>query len=237
MKPYVINNSRGVNVQGMFNEIAPYYDFLNHLLSLGTDMFWRKKAIKLLKPYKPELILDIATGTGALAIEALSLNPKQITGVDVSQKMINIAKKKIIRKKIENKILFKIAKAEELPFADGAFDIITVAFGVRNFYCLEKGLTEMCRVLKNGGVTAILEFSIPSIIILKHIYLFYFKNILPVIGKIISKNKVAYSYLPETVMNFPQGNEFADILKKTGFKNIRLKRLSLGICTIYLAEK
>ncbi len=226
-----------VDVRQMFNDIAPNYDFLNHFLSAGSDKHWRKKTIKLLRPFQPKQILDIATGTGDLAIEALSLNPEHVTGVDISEEMLKVALKKIEGKKIGDMISLKQAASEDLPFAESTFDAVTVAFGVRNFNDLHKGLEEIFRVLKNDGVAAILEFSVPSAFPMKQIYLFYFRHILPLIGKIVSKNKMAYKYLPETVISFPQGKEFRGILEKVGFTKNRAKRLSGGICSIYIAEK
>ena len=237
MKQVPVYNPRDVDVRKMFNDIAPKYDFLNHFLSAGIDKCWRRKTIRLLKPYNPKQILDIATGTGDLAIKALSLNPDLVTGVDISEEMLKIADKKIEKKKLKNKISLLQASSEALPFANSTFDAATVAFGVRNFKNLEKGIEEIYRVLKKGGVVAILEFSTPSSFPVKQLYLFYFKRILPFIGKIVSKNKNAYIYLPETVLAFPQGKEFTGLLEKIGFSNVKYLRLSLGISTIYLAEK
>jgi demethylmenaquinone methyltransferase/2-methoxy-6-polyprenyl-1,4-benzoquinol methylase len=237
MKKATKYNLQEVDVRKMFNDIAPHYDFLNHFLSAGTDKRWREKTISLLKPYNPEQILDVATGTGDLAIQAISLNPQKITGVDISEEMLKIACKKISQKKFENRIYFQKASSEDLPFADKTFNAVTVAFGVRNFSNLEKGLQEIYRVLKKSGVVVILEFSVPAAFPMKPLFLFYFRKILPIIGKIVSKNKTAYNYLPETVMSFPQGKEFTTILEKTGFVKTRIKRLSAGICTIYVAEK
>lgn len=237
MKQTTAYNSDKVDVRQMFNDIAPHYDFLNHFLSAGTDKRWREKTIGLLKPYNPEQILDIATGTGDLAIQAISLNPQIVMGVDISEEMLKIAGKKIIQKNLENRIFLQKAASEDLPFADETFNAATVAFGVRNFYNLEKGLQEIYRVLKKSGVVVILEFSVPAAFPMKQLYLLYFRKILPMIGKIVSKNKTAYTYLSETVMSFPQGKEFTTILEKTGFIKTRVKRLSAGICTIYVAEK
>ncbi|MFA4850955.1 MAG: bifunctional demethylmenaquinone methyltransferase/2-methoxy-6-polyprenyl-1,4-benzoquinol methylase UbiE [Bacteroidales bacterium] len=237
MRQPVVFNPAEINVKKMFNNIAPHYDFLNHFLSAGTDKRWREKTIRLLKPYNPEQILDIATGTGDLAIQAISLNPHKVTGVDISEEMLKIAGKKIIQKNLENRIFFQKAASEDLPFADETFNAVTVAFGVRNFFNLEKSLQEIYRVLKKSGVVVILEFSVPAAFPMKPLFLLYFRKILPMIGKIVSKNKTAYTYLPETVMSFPQGKEFTTILEKTGFIKTRIKRLSAGVCTIYVAEK
>lgn len=237
MKNSATHNPQTTNVEQMFNDIAPHYDFLNHFLSGGTDKRWRRKAISLLKKYNPQNILDVATGTGDFALAALKLNPKKITGIDTSEEMLKIAEKKILQKKVQDKIFLASGRSENLFFPDKSFDAVIVAFGVRNFNNMELGIKEMYRVLNNKGVAVILEFSKPSQFPMKHAFLFYFRRILPFIGKLVSKNSIAYTYLPETVMNFPQGNEFADILKKTGFGKVKILKLSGGICSIYLAEK
>jgi demethylmenaquinone methyltransferase / 2-methoxy-6-polyprenyl-1,4-benzoquinol methylase len=237
MKPATAYNPRDVDVKQMFNDIAPKYDFLNHFLSAGTDRRWRKKTIRMMKPYQPKQILDIATGTGDLAIEALSLNPDHITGTDISEGMLKIAEKKIHQKNASGKFSVQQAAAEELPFPESTFDAAMVAFGVRNFRDLEKGLAEIFRVLKKDGVVAILEFSTPSSFPLKQLYLLYFRKILPFIGRLVSKNNMAYTYLPDTVLSFPQGKRFTDLLLKTGFSDPLNKRLSFGICSLYFAVK
>ena len=236
-KQAIAYNPQEVDVRQMFNDIAPKYDFLNHFLSAGIDKRWRKKTIALLKPFQPKHILDIATGTGDLAIEALSLNPEHIIGTDISEGMLKLAKNKIEQKKISDKISLQLAASENLPFTDSSFDAVTVAFGVRNFNNLDKGLSEIFRVLKNGGVAAILEFSVPSSFPMKQLYLFYFKKALPFIGKFVSKNNMAYTYLPETVLSFPQGKDFVKHLENTGFLKNNFKKLNAGICSIYIAEK
>lgn len=228
---------QSTDVEQMFNDIAPHYDFLNHFLSGGTDKRWRRKAIRLLQKYHPENILDVATGTGDFAIAALKLNPEKITGIDISEEMLKIAEKKIRQKKAEDKIFLTTGHSDKLPFPDSSFDAVTVAFGVRNFTNLEQGMKEMWRVLNEKGVALILEFSKPAVFPMKQAYLFYFRRILPLLGKIISKNSFAYSYLPETVMNFPQGKAFEEIIKRSGFDKVKTYKLSGGICSIYLAEK
>jgi demethylmenaquinone methyltransferase / 2-methoxy-6-polyprenyl-1,4-benzoquinol methylase len=228
---------QSTNVEQMFNDIAPHYDFLNHFLSGGTDKRWRKKAIRLLAKYHPKHILDVATGTGDFALAALKLNPETITGIDISSKMLKIAEKKILLKQVQNKISLVNGQSEDLPFPEKSFDAVTVAFGVRNFNDLEKGISEMHRVLKEKGVAVILEFSMPSVFPVKQAYLFYFRKILPLVGKAVSKNSSAYSYLPDTVINFPQGEAFTAMVIKSGFSKVRTYRLSGGICSIYLAEK
>ncbi len=227
----------------MFNNIAANYDFLNHFLSLGIDILWRRKAIRVLKEYFSEKnitggrILDIATGTGDFAIEAIKLNPDKITGVDISEKMLAAGKEKIKKLFLENKIELLQADSENLPFSDKSFDAITVGFGVRNFENIETGLFEMNRVLKEKGIAIILEFSKPEKFPIKQIYNFYFKNILPLAGRIISKDSRAYTYLPESVFAFPSGNPFLEIMNKTGFRNLKQIPLSFGIASLYIGKK
>ena len=221
----------------MFNNISRRYDMLNHLLSFGVDIIWRKKAIKMLKPYKPQLILDIATGTADFAIEALALNPQKVIGVDISEGMLAVGRKKIAKMGLQDKIELQTGDSEKLLFSDNKFDAIIVSFGVRNFENLEKGLEDMYRVLKPGGTTVIVEFSKPTVFPFKQLYNFYFKYILPLIGKIISKDNAAYSYLPESVQAFPYGDKFLEALKKTGYKNTACRPLTFGISSIYLGQK
>jgi len=190
-------------VAEMFDNIAHKYDFLNHILSLGIDILWRKKAIRLLKPYQPKQMLDIATGTGDFALEALALNPDKIIGADISRDMLAVGVEKIKKKGHQDKISFQYGDSENLPFETNTFDAITVSFGVRNFEDLEKGLSDMRRVLKPKGAVAIIEFSKPQAFPIKQLYNFYFKNILPALGKLISKDARAYTYLPESVAAFP----------------------------------
>lgn len=224
-------------IAGMFNNIAHRYDFLNHFLSVGIDTLWRKKVVKLLAPGKPSTILDIATGTGDLAITAIRLHPKQITGIDISAGMLKIGVEKIRQKGLSDIITLQEADSENLPFENESYDAVMVAFGVRNFENLEKGLSEMARVLKTGGKCAILEFSKPETFPIKQLYQFYFLKILPGVGKIFSKDDSAYTYLPESVNEFPSGKSFLTILTKTGFKNPVQYKLSFGIASIYLVEK
>ena len=221
----------------MFNNISKRYDLLNHILSLGIDILWRKKAIKMLKPYKPKLILDIATGTGDFAIEALALDPDQVIGVDISEGMLAMGKEKIKKKGLEDKITLEMGDSEKLLFEDNKFDAVIVSFGVRNFENLEAGLRDMYRVLKPGGTTVIVEFSKPETFPLKQGYNFYFKSVLPIIGKLISKDNAAYTYLPESVQQFPYGKQFLAILDKVGFKQTRCKKLAFGISSIYIGKK
>ena len=229
--------SKKQQVADMFNNISKRYDFLNHFLSLGIDILWRKKAIKQLKAHQPKLILDIATGTGDLAIEALKLNPDKIIGVDISEGMLEVGRKKMIELGVEDQIEMRLGDSEQLLFEDNKFDAVIVAFGVRNFENLEKGLADMKRVLKDGGKLVILEFSKPTKFAMKQLYCFYFKAILPLLGKVVSSDNSAYTYLPESVAEFPYGQQFLDILEKTGYKDTQCKPLTFGISSIYTASK
>lgn len=225
-------------VADMFNNIARTYDFLNHFLSLGIDIIWRKKAINELKKDKPALILDVATGTGDFAFEALAaLKPEKIVGVDISQGMLDIAAQKIAKRNLSNQFEVKLGDSEKLPFNDAEFDAVTVAYGVRNFENLEKGLADMLRVLKPGGKAVVLEFSKPKSFPIKQLYNFYFNYITPGIGKIFSKDSRAYSYLPESVAAFPDGKNFVTLMDKVGFKHTKNRPLAFGICSIYTGIK
>lgn len=229
--------SKKEQVARMFDNISPKYDLLNHVLSLGIDIAWRKKAIRLLKKDQPKLMLDIATGTGDFAIEALALNPDKIIGVDISEGMLEVGRQKMIKKGYADKIEMKSGDSENLPFEDNMFDAIIVAFGVRNFENLEKGLSDMYRVLKPGGKAVILEFSKPRMFPFKQIYQFYFKWVLPKIGRLISRDNAAYTYLPESVQAFPDGKDFTSILDKIGYQETQCKPLTLGISSIYIGKK
>lgn len=224
-------------VANMFNRIARYYDFLNHFLSLNRDKKWRSKAIDELIKYEPKFILDVATGTADLAIEAVRLNPDKIIGIDISEEMLDIGREKIGKMKLSQKIELQRGDSEKLPFAENTFDAVIVAFGVRNFEDLSRGLSEILRVLKSGGNVVILEFSKPYRFPFKQLFGFYFNNILPIIGKIISRDSKAYRYLPDSVKNFPDGDNFIEILKDVGFTFTNYKVLSFGICTIYTGRK
>lgn len=229
--------SKKEQVADMFNNIAGKYDFLNHFLSLGIDKGWRKKAIATIAPIQPKQILDVATGTGDLAIEAAKLNPEHITGIDIAAQMLDVGREKLKEKGLDKMISMQVGDSEALPFADNNFDAITCAYGVRNFEHLEKGLAEMSRVMRPGGRLAILEFSHPKKFPVKQGYHFYFKYILPTLGKLVSKHSTAYSYLPESVMAFPEGERFCEILTKCGFKDAKARPLTLGITTLYTATK
>lgn len=238
VKPYNEGESKKAQVSRMFNRIAPYYDFLNRLLSLGIDTIWRKKAIDQLKGLPNKIILDVATGTADVALEtAKRLQPEKIIGIDISNEMLEIGRKKISKKGLETTIELQEGDSENLPFADNTFDAITVAFGVRNFENLEKGLGEMYRVLKSGGRLVVLEFSKPTVFPIKQIFNGYFRYILPQIGRLSSKDPRAYRYLYESVQSFPDGDDFLNILHKTGYKSNKCIPLTLGICSIYVGEK
>ncbi len=230
--------SKKEQVAEMFDDIAGRYDFLNRFLSAGIDIRWRKKAIGYLKDINPSTILDVATGTGDLAIMAADLlNPKKITGIDISEGMLEIGRKKIKKLGLENRIELLKGDSEAITFADNTFDAVTVAFGVRNFQHLENGLSEMQRVLKPGGKLIILEFSKPKLPFVRSFYNFYMKIVTPNMGKLFSKNRSAYKYLDESIKKFPEGKNFTRILDNTGFKKTFSKPLSLGICTIYCGVK
>jgi demethylmenaquinone methyltransferase/2-methoxy-6-polyprenyl-1,4-benzoquinol methylase len=238
VKPY--NNessSKKEEVAEMFNNISKRYDFLNHFLSLGIDKIWRKKAIKQLREIEPKKILDIATGTGDFAIAAMKLKPTEVIGVDISQGMLDVGIEKMKRKGLDDVIQMRIGDSEQLPFEDGYFDALTVGFGVRNYENLEKGLTDMLRVLRPGGKAIILEFSKPKKFPMKQLFGFYSKRIIPFFGKRISKDERAYAYLPESVAAFPEGKAFTGILEKIGYTKVSAKTVSGGIATIYSGVK
>ena len=224
-------------VRSLFNRIAPHYDFLNHFLSLGFDIRWRKKAVRLLREYEPRTILDVATGTADLALEACKPPVQKVYGIDLSPAMLEYAREKIRRRKLDHKIAVEEGSAEQLRFPDDSFDAVMVAFGIRNFSDLQKGLHEMFRVLRSGGALMILEFSRPKRTPFKQIYSFYFTRVLPRLGGVISKSPEAYQYLPSTVMAFPDGDAMTKILAAIGFVGAFQHRLTFGIATIYIAEK
>lgn len=224
-------------VANLFDSIAHTYDFLNHFLSGGIDFYWRWRALRLLNNRKPHCLLDVATGTGDFAIAAASYGVETIYGIDISEQMLSIGKTKVKKKGFAEHINLEIGNAESIRFDSEYFDTAIVAFGVRNFENLEKGLSEMMRVLKPNGSILVLEFSKPKYFPFKQIYFFYFKFVLPLIGKLISKHAEAYEYLPNTVMNFPEGEIFLNILKKVGFKDTRQRRMTFGIATAYVGVK
>lgn len=231
------SESKKEQVAGMFDRIAHKYDFLNHFFSMGIDKAWRKKAIKSLASVQPQHILDVATGTGDFAIAALPLKPKQVIGIDISEGMMEIGRKKLQEAGLDRQITLEYGDSETLSYGDNSFDAITCGFGVRNFENLEKGLIQMQRVLKPGGKLAILEFSKPKTFPIKQIYYIYFQYIMPGLGKLVSKDARAYTYLPESVLAFPEGKDFVDILYKCGFKEVKAQPLTFGITTLYTASK
>jgi demethylmenaquinone methyltransferase / 2-methoxy-6-polyprenyl-1,4-benzoquinol methylase len=221
-------------VEKMFDSIAHRYDFLNHFLSMGIDKGWRRKAINLLKPIKPQSVLDIATGTGDIAFEVNKrLNPKTLVGLDLSEGMLSFAREKAKKRNLTEKISFVKGDSENLQFEGNSFDAVIVSFGVRNFENLQKGLQEIFRVLKPGGMLVVLEFSKPKKTPIKQLYNFYFSNILPLWGKMISKDQSAYTYLPQSVKAFPEGGDFCEMMRQTGFNTVNQKPLTFGICTVY----
>jgi demethylmenaquinone methyltransferase / 2-methoxy-6-polyprenyl-1,4-benzoquinol methylase len=230
--------SKKKQVENMFDKIAFRYDFLNRFLSAGIDIGWRKKAIRELIPLHPKSILDVATGTGDFAITSYEiLKPEKITGIDISEGMLEIGRKKIAKAGLKNSIELLQGDSESILFEDNSFDAVTVAFGVRNFENLEKGLSEIKRVLKPGGKLIVLECTKPSLPVIKQLYHFYMKTITPEIGKIIAKNNEAYQYLNDSVLQFPEKESFIHILKQSGYRSSFYKTLTLGICTIYCAQK
>ncbi len=237
--PYQSQNAtKKEQVATMFNNISGTYDFLNHFLSLGIDVLWRKKAIKELVAIKPRIMLDVATGTGDFAFEAIkTLKPEKIIGVDISEGMLDVARKKINERNLSHIFSVQMGDSEGLQFSDDHFDAITVAFGVRNYQNLEKGLADMYRVLKPEGKIVILEFSKPRAFPVKQGYNFYSNQVLPFFGKLFSKDKSAYTYLPESVAAFPDGDDFIKLMDKVGFKKSKDIRLSFGICAIYTGIK
>ena len=233
-----LKEDKRASVESMFDSIAWRYDFLNHFLSFGIDRIWRQRAIRIISnSFKNPGILDVATGTGDLAIAALKLNPSKITGIDISQKMLEIGKEKIFRKGLSGIIELMPGDSENIPFGDNSFDVAMVAFGVRNFSDPLKGLSEMKRVIREEGMIVVLEFSKPSGFPFRHVYNFYFRNILPFFGKLFSKDKAAYSYLPDSVMKFPDNEEFLKLLSLAGFSETKQVKLTGGVASIYTGIK
>lgn len=224
-------------VRSLFDSIAYRYDLLNHLLSGGVDYYWRRKAVERLRGIQPKRILDVATGTGDFAIAALRLSPIEVVGVDIADEMLKRGRAKLKRKGLDSTVTLQSGEAESLQFESGHFDAAIVAFGARNFEDLDKGLKEMHRVIRPGGKIVVLEFSRPRHFPFRQIYFLYFRRILPFIGRLISKSKDAYRYLPDTVMRFPEGADFISILSGIGFSQCREERLTFGIATIYTGVK
>ncbi len=238
INPYEEDTNKKVQVTKMFDKIAPYYDYLNRLLTIGIDTIWRSKTIAVMSKGNPKTILDIATGTADLAIEAAKkLNPEHVTGMDISKEMLIIGSKKVKKRKLDHIITLEIGDSENLKYKDNSYDVVSSSFGVRNFANLKKGLTEMHRVLRPGGQIVILEFSRPKRFPIKQGFNLYFKHLLPLIGKIKSGDPKAYQYLYESVQVFPDYDRFTDILSQIGFNDTNWTSLSFGICTIYSATK
>ncbi len=237
VKPYSEEGSKTKQIATMFDNIAHRYDFLNRSLSMGIDIIWRKKAIAQLKEIQPKTILDVATGTGDFALEAMSLNPDKITGVDISVGMLDLGKEKIAKKNLSDKIEMVVGDSENLPFEDNTYDAATVAFGVRNFENLQKGLADINRVLRPGGKLVVLELSTPKKFPIKQLFGFYFNNILPLFGRMLSKDDSAYTYLPESVNAFPDGEDFKKVMTAAGFERNTSRSLTFGICSLYTGVK
>jgi demethylmenaquinone methyltransferase/2-methoxy-6-polyprenyl-1,4-benzoquinol methylase len=235
VKPYQADGSKKEQVQQMFNNIAHKYDFLNRFLSLGIDVGWRKKAIKMLAKHEPKKILDVATGTADFALATLPLQPEEVIGVDISEGMLDVGRKKITDQGITN-VKLEYGDSEQLRFEDNQFDAVIVAFGVRNFENLDQGLAEINRVMRPGGVAMILEFSKPTGLF-GLIFSIYNKTLLPLWGKLFSGDSAAYTYLPESVAAFPEGNEFKQIMRSLSYRKVNDRRLTFGVCSIYTGIK
>lgn len=238
IKPYGKDGKKSELVETMFNNIAPTYDRLNHTLSLGIDKSWRQKAIDALRPFHPKHIMDVATGTGDFAILAChELQPESLIATDISEGMMTVGRDKVEKALLAHKISFAREDCMSLSFADKTFDAITVAFGIRNFEELDKGLSEMCRVLKPGGHLVILELSTPERFPMKQLFAIYSRVVIPLLGKWMSKDKSAYTYLPQSIHAFPQGEVMQKAIHKAGFSQVDFKRQTFGICTLYTATK
>ena len=237
IKPYG-DGEKAQQVEQMFDNIAPTYDKLNHRLSWDIDKGWRKKAIRQLEPYKPQTLLDIATGTGDFAILAAEmLHPQKLIGADISEGMMEIGRQKVVEKGLQTIISFEKKDCMALSYPEGTFDAVTAAFGIRNFADLDKGLCEMCRVLKTGGHLSIVELTTPVSFPMKQLFHIYSHTVLPIYGRLISKDTSAYTYLTKTIEAFPQGEQMVSILQRAGFRQASFKRLTSGICTMYFATK
>ena len=236
--PYCTSGEKTAQVEAMFDNIATTYDTLNHRLSWNIDRWWRRKAIMQLAPYHPQTLLDIATGTGDFAITAAQmLRPQHLTGADISEGMMQIARQKVERLGMSNTISFDKEDCLALSYPDNSFDAVTSAFGIRNFSDLDRGLSEMCRVLKRGGHLAIVELTTPVSFPMKQLFRIYSHTVLPLYGRLVSKDERAYAYLTRTIEAFPQGEKMAGILQKAGFSKAAFRRLTFGICTLYTAVK
>ena len=238
IKPYDAGGEKARQVEAMFDNIAPTYDKLNHRLSWDIDKGWRRKAIRQLEPFSPRTMLDIATGTGDFAILAAQmLNPDKLIGADISEGMMAIGRRKVKEAGLDQVISFAKEDCLHLSYADESFDAVTAAFGIRNFADLDKGLKEMQRVLKKGGHLSIVELTTPMTFPMKQLFRIYSHTVLPIYGRLISKDTSAYAYLTKTIEAFPQGERMVEILKKAGFAEASFRRLTFGICTMYFATK
>ena len=238
IKPYGTGGAKAQQVEAMFDNIAPTYDTLNHRLSWDIDRRWRRKAIEQLAPYRPQTMLDVATGTGDFAILAAQmLHPTRLVGTDISEGMMEIGRRKVEEAGLSTVITFEKEDCLNLSYPDGTFDAVTAAFGIRNFADLDRGLSEMCRVLKDNGHLAIVELTTPPRFPMKQLFRIYSHTVLPVYGRLVSKDSSAYTYLTQTIEAFPQGERMVEILKKAGFREAAFQRLTFGICTLYMARK
>lgn len=234
--PYGTDKSKGEQVEQMFDSIAPAYDFMNRAMTLGIDRLWRKKAVRMVAARSPRLILDVATGTGDLALElARSIPNSVITGVDLSEGMIRVGREKVEKAALADRITLQVADCLSLPFADATFDALTVAYGVRNFADIPAGLREMHRVLKPGGMVCIVELSTPANVLVKPFYKLYTRGIIPLVGRMVSKDTRAYSYLPESIAAVPQRGAMCDLMTAAGFRDAGFRSLTFGVCIIYTA--
>ena len=237
VKPYGQEGKKVEQVERMFDHIAPAYDRLNHLMSLGIDRSWRRTALKWLRPHRPALVLDVATGTGDFAIQACRmLRPQSLVGTDISEGMMQVARHKAREAGLDDRIRFRREDCEALTFSDASFDAVTVAFGIRNFEHLDRGLREMCRVLRPGGHLVILELSTPDRPPMKQLYRIY-SRLIPLMGRLVSHDRSAYTYLPQSIRAFPQGEVMSESIRRAGFSDVRFRRLTFGVCTLYMATK
>ena len=238
VKPYGQEGKKVEQVERMFDHIAPAYDRLNHLMSLGIDRSWRRTALKWLRPHRPQQMMDVATGTGDFALLACRmLRPQSLVGTDISEGMMQVARRKAREAGLDERISFRREDCEALTFADASFDAVTVAFGIRNFEHLDRGLREMCRVLRPGGHLVILELSTPTRFPMKQLFALYSKAAMPLMGRTISHDDSAYTYLPESIRAFPQGEVMQESIRRAGFSQVCFRRLTFGLCTLYMATK
>lgn len=237
VKPYGQEGKKVEQVERMFDHIAPAYDRLNHLMSLGIDRSWRRTALKWLRPHRPQQMMDVATGTGDFALLACRmLRPQSLVGTDISEGMMQVARRKAREAGLDDRIRFRREDCEALTFADASFDAVTVAFGIRNFEHLDRGLREMCRVLRPGGHLVILELSTPDRFPMKQLYRIY-SRLIPLMGRLVSHDRSAYTYLPQSIRAFPQGEVMSESIRRAGFSDVRFRRLTFGVCTLYMATK